>query len=215
MQILAAYYIIACAADGYAIALAVNGLVGTVVGVVMAALPAFVISPVSTFRKVTLWILPLALAGATAFAVHHLAHEYPNDPAARWGAIAAVLVAAALVAALAGLPTALIQVFALRQDVARLTRISEVERQLNAYSLLGLKLLEPTATDSWFADYQEWIDAGVALIEEIADHAEAETFRLMPMPARGDSKKQLRSRLAYIREGLVPKVRAGYWSDSS
>jgi hypothetical protein len=159
-RIFVAYYIIASAADGYAVGRAIDSLVGVVVGLVMALLPVFIVTSVSTSRKIALWILPLVIAVATAFVVRRIAHEYPNDPAARWGAIGAVLVAATLVVALAGLPLALAQLFSLSQDVARLRQESN-ERRLNAHVLAGLALLEPgAATASWFADYQKWVDAG-------------------------------------------------------
>lgn len=213
-QFLGGYYIIACAGDGYAAGLAIDVLVGVAVGLIMALLPVFVMTNMSTRRRIALCVLPVAIALATAFVIRDLVHAY-HHTADRWAAIGAVATLATLLIALLTLPLAVIQLVQLAEELSQLTQVSEIERQLNAYSLLGLKLLEPTSARSWFADYQKWIDAGVALIEELADHAEAEAFRLMPMPASGDSKQQLRSRLAYIRETLVPKVRAGYWSDSS
>jgi hypothetical protein len=212
-QILAAYYIIACAGDGYAVGLAINGIIGVAVGCTMALFLAFVMSSMSTRRKIAFLVLPLVIALGTAFVISDLVHTYHNA-ADRWAAIGAVATLATLVVALLTLPLALIQLGQVQQDLSQLTQVTEVERQLTAQRLLGLRLYTMPDLDEWVRDYRSWVDDAAALIQELTDDAEAETFRNLPAPS-GIPTDQLQAQLDYLRTDLIPRVRAGYWSTTA
>ena len=74
----------------------------------------------TTRRKLVLVSLPLALVTAWALVLVSLSYK---DSLHRWTADVAILTAAALLAALVGLPIALCQLFAVERDLARLALI--------------------------------------------------------------------------------------------
>ena len=146
----------------------------------------------------------------------------------RWAAVGAVLAGGALYIATFGLPLAIQQLVAVERDLARLTRASETEDQLLEHmrrgTALALQWREPhpegVAGDLLFQieeglvtvpTYEDWIRDGAALIRETTDVTEERFFLLAGADAQ--PRDQLDAKLAYIRNDLMPKVRAGFWAD--
>jgi hypothetical protein len=152
------------------------------------------------------------IAGGTAAAGLLVSGNYSGSTQ-RLAAWAVVLAGGTLVAAIVGLPAALAQLSTLRQEVDRVTRAGDFERGLNDLLLPGVELLERTDQDQSDAVQTEmlgWTEVIAQYIrEQTATRIEESLFRLagQDLPARA----QLEQKILYVRDKLIPKVRAGYW----
>jgi hypothetical protein len=152
------------------------------------------------------------IAGGTA-AAGLLVSGYYSGSTQRLAAWAVVLAGGTLVVAIVGLPAALAQLSTLRQEVDRVTRASDFERGLNDLLLPGVELLQRAHQDQSDVVRTEmlgWTEVIAQYIrEQTATRIEESLFRLAghDLPVRA----QLEQKILYVRDKLIPKVRAGYW----
>jgi hypothetical protein len=59
-------------------------------------------------------------------------------------------------------------------------------------------------------NFEQWVEGGADLIKRATDETEERFFRLAGVDAQ--PRDQLDAKLAYIRNDLMPRVRAGYWA---
>jgi hypothetical protein len=165
-------------------------------------------------------VLPLLLAVAVGVGVWQVWESY-HDLGTRWTAAGAVAAGGAFVAAVIGVPIALSQLFAVERDVARLTKAGDAEKKLLEQVRLGTFLAmrlhatsgqeaQPTAEEAprGVPDFASWVDQATSVIRQIADDNEGRMFHLAGAAAQ--PRDQLDAKLAYMRNDLWPKVRAGF-----
>jgi hypothetical protein len=153
--------------------------------------------------------IALTFVAVTGILAFHFYDHY-KDRALKWTAIAGVFGGAAVLAAAIGVPIALTQLFALERDLSRSNHLVE---RLKSFRLEGLALNKQLRAGNipWgAADVNHWID-GVAsfLVTDVKDEAEEETFRQEGQTTPG--WQEIAAKLAWLRNDLLPKVRAGYW----
>jgi hypothetical protein len=178
------------------------------------------------WQHALLWVIPIAVGAATVVVVWILADSYARDTATRWTAIGAVLVGAALLIALFGLPVAISQLFAVKRDLDLITGISNVERELIGHieegALIALSmhdleeghLLDFVSQGLSVGTYPDWVEKVGEFIRTNGGHAGPAEQYLFQLAGRGKlAHEELEIRLAYLRDNVLPKVRAGYWID--
>jgi hypothetical protein len=152
-----------------------------------------------------------AIAVVTLVVGLRLTRSY-EDSTHRWVAWTAILAAATLVVALLGLPFALYQLATLRRDLDQVTRTGQFERGLRALMLRGLDLLERLQRDDTAyarAEFTGWIDGVAGYIRrETNDELEEKFFRIegKALPPQ----QQLEAKIRYLREKIIPELRAAY-----
>jgi hypothetical protein len=138
--------------------------------------------------------------------------SYPKDPATRWTAVAAIVAGVALFVAVIGLPLALLQLATVQEDLDRLTTATDMEKRLRDYLIDGSRLAREflkISDNELRAQLYEWIEQVARVIRVNTDEVEDNLFRLA-----GDGYEpvdELRSKIAFVRNDLMPKIRAGYW----
>jgi len=179
-------------------------------------------------RHGLLWALPSAVGVATVIILCVLSNSYPHDAATRWTAIGAVLAGAALVIALLGLPVAISQLFAVKRDLDQITGISDVERELIgkieegaiiALSMHDMEeghLLDFVSRGLTVGTYPDWVENVEQFIRRNGGHAGPAEQYLFELAGRGEpARQELETKLVYLRDNVLPKVRAGYWLNRS
>jgi hypothetical protein len=138
-----------------------------------------------------------------------------HDPAVRWTAVGAILAGVALLAAAIGLPIALTQLVAVQQDLDRLTRATDMERELQQHMVDGTNLARrmrgklPAGSANLVDDFDNWSQRVAYLIGYSTDEVEKNMFDLAG--AHQQTVHELEAKIAYVRNDLMPKVRSGYW----
>jgi len=152
------------------------------------------------------------IAGGTAVAGLLVSGNYTGS-SQRLAAWAVALAGGTLVAAVVGLPAALVQLSTLRQEVDRITRASDFERGLNDLLLPGVELFARAHHDEGDIVRTEmlgWTEVIAQYIrEQTANTIEESLFRLAGQDL--GPRAQLEQKILYVRDKLIPKVRAGYW----
>ena len=168
---------------------------------------------ISRFPGRTAVALFVVVIGGGATAAGLLVSGNYRDSTQRLAAWAVVLAGGTLAVAIVGLPAALAQLSTLRREVDRVTRASDFERGLNDLLLPGVELLERAhhvQSDDVRTEMLGWTEVIAQYIrEQTATRIEESLFRLagQDLPARA----QLEQKILYVRDKLIPKVRAGYW----
>jgi hypothetical protein len=165
------------------------------------------------------WLIVVAVVAVViavlTIAVGLLLTDGYHDSAHRWVAWAGILAGTTVVVALLGLPVALYQLATVRRDLNRVTRATEFEKVLNANLLEGVELLPRLDRDAdgeaAILELGGWVEAVAQYIrEETGSEVEEQLFRLeaqnRPPP------DELRGKILHLRDSLIPKVRAGYFS---
>jgi hypothetical protein len=154
----------------------------------------------------------LLIAAGTAVTGALLSGDY-SDPTRRLTAWAVSLAGGTLAVAILGLPVALYQLATVRRDLERVTRASEFELGLNDLMLPGVDLLErfhPQDDRDIRAAVAGWAEVIAQYIrEKTANEIEEKLFRLEGQDL--EPRRQLERKILYLRDNLIPKVRAGYW----
>lgn len=158
--------------------------------------------------------LPFILLVATAVAVWDVADKYPQDPATRWAAIAAILTAAAFLVAVFGLPFGIYQLVVLESD---LTRSRDLVRTINQFRVEASPWVKEFhfPADNAFTqaanllDFESWVERVANFIGTNMDEAEEQSFRNAGLAKQ--IGPALEDKLLYLRDQLIPKVREGYW----
>jgi hypothetical protein len=135
-----------------------------------------------------------------------------HDAPLRWTAVAAVLTGAALLVAVIGLPLAIYQLVALDRDLV--TRRTELRTKVNDFRQAGQKVLDGFSQPGDYSEkilpVKEWGKQVTAFIQtDLADDAEAEDFRREG--SESAPEHEVRAKLNYLRDKLLPKVIAGFW----
>jgi hypothetical protein len=152
--------------------------------------------------------LPAVLLVVTTALVWHVADTF-HPASLRWTVIAAVLTAAAFLVAVLGVPIAVFQLIDLDR---RLTRPNAQMKALNQFRIEAspwVQTLHQSQGAVGHEQYGSWVERVAMYVHEHMDAAEEATFRNAGYP--GQPVDQLRGKLEYIRNDLIPKVRAGYW----
>jgi hypothetical protein len=165
-----------------------------------------------------LWLLPVVVLICTAIGAAIVTQNYSN-PGVEWTALAGVLAAAAFVVAVIGLPVGLAQLRTVERDVSHLTAAGDLEQELNQCILVGQQIDARIAAAGDSAlelaagllDLDFWVDKTAELIKTKTIESEANFFRAAGVGER--PRTALDRKIRYIRDDLIPKVRAGYWVD--
>jgi hypothetical protein len=162
--------------------------------------------------RIAVALFVVLIAGGTAAAGLLVSGNYSGSTQ-RLAAWAVALAGGTLVVAVVGLPAALAQLSTLRQEVDRVTRAGDFERGLNDLLLPGVELFERAhhdQSDIVRTEMLGWTEIIAQYIrEQTANRIEESLFRLagQDLPVRA----QLEQKILYVRDKLIPKVRAGYW----
>ena len=129
------------------------------------------------------------------------------------------------------LPFAIVQLYAVGRDLSRITAVSDVERQLwelmERGTALLLKLRAPVVGTGVAAElyrqieaglvdepnFQKWVEDAGELIRTNTNKTEEQFFLLAGIDA--EPVQQLDAKLKWVRNDLMPKVRAGFWIEST
>ena len=168
-----------------------------------------------TARRLSWLIAAIAvalLAAGTVVAGVVLSGSYSatTDRLTAW---AVILAGATLIVAIVGLPVALYQLATVRQDLDRVTRAGDFERDLNDLMLPGVDLLErfyEQDDDDLRTMMTGWIEVVAQYIrDKTSNEIEEKLFRLEGRELQ--PRNQLERKIVHLRDKLIPKIRAGYW----
>jgi hypothetical protein len=165
-----------------------------------------------TVRSQLLTGLILAVAAAGVGIV--LVWGY-HDPGVRWAAVGGILAGAAFLVAVIGVYIALTQLADVQRDLDRLTKATDAEKQLRAQLVEGSRFLSSMPPgirrqSAAAGEFVTWSDTVATFIRAHTDEAEENLFRSAGADAMAGD--ELKAKIAFMRDDLMPKIRDGYWA---